>query len=210
MKTKDFIKMLQDADPSGEAHVRMEGGIPIYAELKAGYWDGPYSYIDEDGNYVYSSKDSKVDIWCQDIETFVDHHFDYHDPNNWEYIKSKFKFELTYSIPEHRKEREDGILKIAKENWDRQYEWAKKMYEEQKKISLERALSGWSWFQNKLVDDETLKPNLHHYYTWKIYNEGGKEEGSNVYNTEAVIYSGMFEKLDNNKMPGYYQWILKQ
>ena len=31
MKTKDFIKMLQDADPSGELHVRMQGGIPRFA-----------------------------------------------------------------------------------------------------------------------------------------------------------------------------------
>jgi hypothetical protein len=58
MTTKEFIKILQDADPSGEAHIRMEGGIPMYAELKAGYWDGPYAYI-EDGKYVYSAEGSK-------------------------------------------------------------------------------------------------------------------------------------------------------
>ena len=50
MKTSEFIKMLQEADPSGEAHVRMYGGVPKFAELKPGYWDGPYSYIDEEGN----------------------------------------------------------------------------------------------------------------------------------------------------------------
>lgn len=50
MTTSEFIKMLQDADPSGEAHIRMSGGVPKYAELKEGYWDGPYSYIDSDGN----------------------------------------------------------------------------------------------------------------------------------------------------------------
>ena len=30
MKTKDFIKMLQDEDPSGEAHIRMSGGVPTW------------------------------------------------------------------------------------------------------------------------------------------------------------------------------------
>ena len=48
MTTSQFIKMLQEADPSGEAHIRMDGGIPLFAELKPGYWDGPYEYIDEE------------------------------------------------------------------------------------------------------------------------------------------------------------------
>jgi len=59
MKTSEFIKMLQEADPSGEAHIRMEGGIPRFAELKEGYWDGPYSYLDEEGNWVYSTEGNK-------------------------------------------------------------------------------------------------------------------------------------------------------
>lgn len=38
MKTKDFIKMLQDADPEGEGYIRMEGGVPVYAEAKESYY----------------------------------------------------------------------------------------------------------------------------------------------------------------------------
>jgi len=34
MKTKELIKILQKADPSGEAHVRMDGGVPTYANTK--------------------------------------------------------------------------------------------------------------------------------------------------------------------------------
>jgi hypothetical protein len=210
MTTKDFIKMLQEADPSGEAHIRMEGGIPVYAELKAGYWDGPYSYIDDEGNYVYSSNGSKVDLYCRDIEGFVEHNFDFFDPDGWEKIKNKFKFDLTYSIESQRKEREDSILKTAKEAWDMHYEMEERFFEEEKKISLERAASGWTWFQNKLVDDSSIKLNMHHYYTWKVYNENGKEEGSSVYNTQGVYKSGLFDRLDNNKMPGYYEWVLKK
>ena len=70
MKTKDFIKMLQEADPSGEAYIRMQGGVPHCAELKEGYWDGPFQYIDDDGNFVTSIKEFKVDIHCIDILKF--------------------------------------------------------------------------------------------------------------------------------------------
>ncbi len=207
MTTKEFIELLQKEDPSGEAHIRMDGGIPLFAEIKAGYWDGPYSYIDKDGNYVYSTKGSKVDIHCCDIDGFVERNFDIHEPDNWEIIKKQFKFELTYSIPEQRKEREDKIIAQAKKAWDMEYEVHKKYFEEEKKMAIERSEKGWSWFQNKLVDTES---GLHHYYTWKIYNEHGKEEGSNVYNVEGVYKSGLFEKLDNNKKPGYYEWIIKK
>ena len=210
MKTKDFIKILQEADPSGESHIRMQGSIPMYAEYKPGYWDGPYAYIDDDGNYVYSTMGSKIDISCIDIEYFVEDNFDLFEQDNWEKIKSKFKFELTYSIPEQRKEREDRIISQAKEDYDIKYEMHNRFFEEHKKISIERANNGWTWFQNKLVDDESLMPNMNHYYTWKIYNENGNEEGSNVYNVQGVYKSDLFEKLDNNKKPGYYEWILKK
>jgi hypothetical protein len=209
MKTKDFIKMLQDADPSGEAYLRMEGGIPLFAEHKPGYWDGPYSYVDEDGNYVYSTKGSKVDIHCIDLDGFVERNFNIYEENNWEKIKSMFKFELTYSIPEQRKEREDSIINSAKKYWDEYFEWQTEWNEDKKKKAIENSENGWIWFQNKLVDDESLKPNMHHYYTWKVYDKDGKEQSSNPYNVEAVYKSGLFERLDNDVKPGYYQWVLK-
>lgn len=216
MTTAEFIKILQDADPSGTAHVRMSGGVPIHAEHKPGYWDGPYQYIDKEGNWVYSSRDSKVDISCTDIDDFVYDMFDTYKNPTWEEVKSKFKFELTYSIPEQRKEREDCILNQAKEAYDS----AMSMYNCNKDKGESRAISrsseGWAWFQNKLVDDETIKPNMHHYYTWKVYDKPTlfgliqKEQSSNPYNVEAVFKSGLFERLDNNKLPGYYEWVLKK
>ena len=209
MTTSEFIKMLQEADPNGTAHVRMHGGIPVYAELKPGYWDGPYSYIDEEGNYVYSTKGSKVDLHCRDIEGFVEDCFDLHDPNNWETIKGKFKFELTYSNPEQKKEREDSILNSAKEHWDIEYEMEKKFFDDNVKANIENASNGWSWFQNKEVDNKDLSTNMHLFYTWKIYNKKGIDQGSNVYHTEGVSKSGLWERLDNNVKPGYYQWIYK-
>lgn len=62
MTTGQLIKLLQEADPSGEAHMRMEGGIPWFVECKPGYYDGAYSYIDENKNFVYSTEGWKVDV----------------------------------------------------------------------------------------------------------------------------------------------------
>lgn len=134
MKTKEFIEMLQKADPSGEAHIRMEGGVPYAAELKEGYWDGPYYYIDEEGNYVYSSRGMKVDLCCYDIDGFVEKHFNYFDADNWEKIKAKFKFELTYSDATQKTQREENQLKYAKEAWDTCYNIEHKFFEEEKTV----------------------------------------------------------------------------
>ena len=73
---------------------------------------------------------------------------------------------------------------------------------------VENAKKGWTWFQNKKVDGDD-KPNWYIYYHWKVYNEKGKEEGSCVHNTESVLKSGDWEKVDNKKKKGYYQWIYK-
>lgn len=71
MKTKDFIKMLQDADPSGELHVRIrDGGSPEYAVVLPGFYDGPYEYL-QDGKLVISDKASKVDIYTISYEDWI-------------------------------------------------------------------------------------------------------------------------------------------
>jgi hypothetical protein len=210
MKTKDFIKMLQNADPSGEAHVRIDGGIPYYAELKPGYYDGAYSYIDEEGNYVYTTQGDKVDIYQKDIEDFVHDCFNLHDPkrNTWESIKDKFKFSLGYSIEAQRKERENVILNEAKEAYDSIKEIEQSSFDRSLEEMKNNAIKGWVWFQNKDVDKDE-KPNYHVYYTWKIYDENKKEQGSNVWMTQCVQKSGFWEKLDNNVKPGYYEWVCK-
>lgn len=208
MKTKDFVKLLQEEDPSGELHVRFRnGGFPFSIQCLDGYWDGPYEYIDENGDFVTSTEGSKIDIYSMEIDDFIERLFDFHDPDNWEKIKSKFKFNFGYTDAAYCKIREDKILNEAKLCWDDLYDFHKKSFEEQKVFALEMEAKGWTWFQNKLVDDASLKPNFHHYYTWKIFDENGKEQSSNVYNTEVVYKSGIFERLDNEKMPGYYQWV---
>jgi hypothetical protein len=119
MTTKEFIKMLQEADPTGEAHVRMSDGIPYLAEPKPGYWDGPYSYLDEDGNWVESSKGTKIDIWTMDIWDFVERQLDKNPDIEFESIKEKIKFDFIGGTTENnQKYKIDPLLKKAKEAFD--------------------------------------------------------------------------------------------
>lgn len=203
MTTSEFIEILKKADPSGEAHIRMEGGIPLFAELKPGYWDGPYSYIDKDDNYVYTSAGSKVDIYCVDIWDFVERNMNRN--TKWEEIEKKFKFELTYSIKEHRDERANSILKQAKEAYNDIMEIETSSYNRSLEEMIKNAEKGWKWFQNKDVDKNEV-PNMHKYYTWKIFDENGKEQGSNIHMTESTQDSGLWDRIESNEMPGYYEW----
>ncbi len=204
MTTKEFIKMLQEADPEGNGHIRMEGGVPIHAIVKEGYWDGPYSYINENGEYVYSTRGYKIDIYCEDVYDFASNQ--YSRDKKWEDVEKLFKFELTYANESQRKEREDTILKQAKEAFDSSKEIDDRLFEQSKQKMIENSNKGWTWFQNKMVDSER---GMHVYYTWEIFDENGKSQGSNLHMTESVQLSGLWEKLDNNVKPGFYQWILK-
>jgi len=212
MKTKELIKLLQEADPNGEYHVRISGnGIPSYCIAKEGYWDGPYDYFDENDNWVRTTEGNKVDVICTDIDIFVSDNIHVHSLGgltSWEDIKNKFKTNTTYCNKEHNDEVYNTLINEAKENYDIISVIVKKHYDEAL-VEMERnALKGWKWFQNKLVDaPEEVKPNFHVYYTWKIFDENNKSvNGSNIHMTESIQKSGMWEKLDNNEMPGYYEW----
>jgi hypothetical protein len=81
LKTKNFIKMLQEADPKGEGYIRLPGGgAPYFADAKEGYWDGPYQYLEidetkkhkyDDSVLVTSTKGYKVDIHTMDIDSII-------------------------------------------------------------------------------------------------------------------------------------------
>lgn len=76
MKVKDFIKMLQDADPSGESYINMSGGVPIFADNMPGYYDGHYSYIDSENNWIVTTENSKVTLYSRDKYDQVEYLFD--------------------------------------------------------------------------------------------------------------------------------------
>lgn len=101
MKTKEFIEMLQKVDPTGEGYVRLPcGGAPWSAELKEGYWDGPYEYLElgnekryypHDSILVTSTKGYKVDINTMDVD-----HIIWDEKGNLDRIKKRVRFDLTY------------------------------------------------------------------------------------------------------------------
>lgn len=206
MTTKQLIKLLKEADPSGESHIRMDGGIPLYVISKPGYWDGPYSYIDEFGNWVESKQGTKVDIYTLDIWDFVEGKLDDNPNITFEEIKQMIKFDMGNSKT-YKELRVDPLLDKAKAAYDEIKEIEDKIYQKSLEDMIENAKKGWTWFQDKRIDSDD--PSMHYYYTWKIYDENLEEQGSCVNNTQSIQKSGLWERLDNGVKSGYYQWIFK-
>ena len=205
MKTKDFIKMLQEEDPSGEGYLRIGDGNPItFMTQKEGYWDGPYSYIEqgEDGKpiWVQTTKGYKVDVYSMDLYDFAERF-----QGNWEEVKKHIRVEYTYL---DEGEREKSFYRLAEKECKEYKDMKDKFYKEGYEEMTANAKKGWTWFQNKKVDGKK-NPNWYIYYHWKVYNEKGKDEGSCIRNTESIQKSGDWERVDNKKKRGYYQWIYK-
>ncbi len=212
MTTKELIERLQKEDPEGTSHIRGFEGIIIGVEAKEGYWDGPYDYFD-DGDWVHSIRGTKVDIHsysaCEFVWDLVD--CKYRDEKDleeelWLKVKNRFRFELgDYSIESQAKERIDSFLTEVRGEFNYALQSIKNSSKKQLESSLEAAQSGWRWFQDKRVDED----KLYTHQRWKIYNKWGIREDSHIFSTNAVLYSGKWEKHDNKKKKGYYQWLLK-
>ena len=77
MKTSQLVKLLQEADPTGDLEVYGAGGAIYDVERLPGYYDGSYSYIEteQDGetlkNYVISKANQKVYIDSMSAETWL-------------------------------------------------------------------------------------------------------------------------------------------
>lgn len=204
MTTGELIKLLQEADPDGTAHVRMDGGIPWFVEHLPGYYDGSYSYIekDDDGNerYVITRTGSKVDIRSRDINQFIDDYIDIHDPNNLEYVLSKFKLD-----------KDERSLDYIKREYNDTWNIYNNMFQDNVKKGIQNAKKGWKWFQNMNVDKPRKKGemNMDYYYTWIILDEDGKDQGSCPANNEYVMKSGLWERTISKEKEGYYEWFYK-
>jgi len=237
MKTKEFIEILQKADPSGEAHIRMpDGGIPYYAELKPGYWDGPYSYLDENGKWIYTIEGNKVDVWQRDKYDFVWEIVEDTNPwiitkeEAWELVKSKFDVRMGgYAIESQRNDRVDGFFKGVKEPFEDAWEHHRPHWDVWLEKDIEKVKKGYRFFQR----EESLRIN-----EFIIMNDKGKFEVGTNYGTSRPIYdSGKFIRSDKpisgydllpspkkgflnrfTKKPykkevyeaNYYEWILKE
>jgi hypothetical protein len=117
MKTKDFIKMLQEVDPDGEGHVRLPYGYaPYMAEVKDGYWDGAYTYLEEidpdkpnyKKRFVTSTEGYKVEIYCKDRDDII-----WDEKGNMDKIRERFRVEYTYLDDYHEKKYWTSIEKEA-------------------------------------------------------------------------------------------------
>ena len=132
MKTKDFIKLLQQEDPSGEAYLRLEGGAVDHVICKPGYYDGPYTYLDGD-IMVTSTAGTKVDVYCQTWEDVV-----YNADGNMEQIRKNIRMEK--DDPEFWKRVETLSKEVRAE--------AKRCLEEYTCKIFQRLKDGWRIFQD--------------------------------------------------------------
>lgn len=205
MTTSEFIKMLQEADPEGTAHVRMEGGVPYYAEHKPGYYDGPYAYIDKDGNYVQTSQGSKVDLYCKSSTEYVwDNEMDWNsfqeDPEiAWERLKTKFKFDYgNYAVESQRNDRVESFFKNLRTEFDEYIAYSAKSNNKYLDEVIGNYNKGWRFFQKK---DHKMK-----FYDWKILTPSGKNDGANWATTGPILLSEKFKMIDHGD---YLEWVLK-
>ena len=217
--------MLQAADPEGTAHIRMEGGVPRYAEHKPGYYDGPYEYIDENDNYVITNQGSKVDISCKSPSDIIwdSHWTPWGDSPEiaWEKIKSRFIVDFgAYAVKEQREERADRFFKARKEEFDEMVASQKPSWENYLAEVINKYKNGWRFYQCK--DEKSLK-----YYDWKIISPLGiNEGGANLATSCPILESGLFCPVEIDKenpsllttiknilfgkdKKEYVEWILK-
>jgi hypothetical protein len=114
MKTKDFIKLLQEEDPTGECHIRINGEPIWFLESKPGYWDGPYNYLkrnDKEYFWVQSTESDKIDVRTMDMFSFCEWY-----KGDWEQVKKHIKVE--YSYLDKGKRKKDFIDKFKQKCWE--------------------------------------------------------------------------------------------
>lgn len=200
MTTAEFIKMLQEADPSGNAHIRMSGGVPYMAESKPGYYDGPYEYIDKDGRFVMTNVGEKVDIWCKEPTDIVwDSDWNAWSKvsieEEWENLKAKFVFDYSaYAVESQREERRQKFFDELRKTFD---QWVK--YEQESCVKyldevMEKYKKGWKFLQKKVG----MK-----FYDWKIVEPNGSSSGANWATSAPILLSGKFAATERGE---YIEW----
>lgn len=173
MKTKELIEILQKADPSGECHVRVAGGMPWFAERKEGYWDGMYTYIEGD-KLIYSTEGQKVDLHIMELEDWVERY-----RKNWE---DKIEFRLGYLDPSDKIE---AVKKDAREFAEYMNELEESMDERFLEEMKEKLQNGW-----KIVDyseDGKINPT-------KIFFEKGLKREQFIIGYIRLLSKGHFKK----------------
>jgi len=195
MKTKDFIKMLQKTDPSGEAYIRIGGAI-IGAELKPGYWDGPYEYMDENGIFVSSIKGQKVDIHTENMEDIV-----YELDGDMDKVKEKIRFEYDGYV-NNGKDRIENIWKNLEKVAENAREFHKKSLINFTKKIKERYKKGE--FIIEKINNEHPLHMTNFYWKNKLSKKGGICGGEH----DVIFKTDLFEKIKYEE--GYNKLIIKK
>lgn len=131
MTTGELIEALKTADPSGELHVRMAGGIPKYVYALHGYYDGHYTYLKDDKMH-YSTRGSKVDIMCWTEDEVIEDAFSDHDFSNktkeeaWQIILGYFNIEWNKDMNPENDWKSERILKRIKEWFEIEWSYVEK------------------------------------------------------------------------------------
>ncbi len=206
MKTKDFIRMLEKADPTGEGYIRLPGsGAPYFAEVKEGYWDGPYEYLQlgeekkyypHDSVLVTSTRGYKVDIHVLDTDSII-----WDEDGDIEKIKKRISFDYDgYG--------EDSKLEKTKKAWENIEKEAKTAREYHAKSLLEwtekvvtRYFSD-SWEVRQPLDKEIGWANCMTAHSTGFLGIK-KDEKLCQGECEAIIESGKFYPEKTSK---YYIW----
>jgi hypothetical protein len=210
MKTKDFIKMLQEADPSGESYVRLPyGGAVVSAEPKEGYWDGAYSYYDYETNKMHTTTlGSKVDI-------HVINYYDIIEQENGNFDKVKERIVLdhsNFSFKEQQDEKDNSIWNSIREDC----EFTKNIWSsiredcEFTKIYDDKFLEEWykkvldEYYDNDMEIRQPIETRIGAYNTMKAYSFDGTPIKLNQGECDIIIRSGKFYPIEKDT---YYLWL---
>lgn len=116
MTTSEFIKMLQEADPEGNAHVKTGFGVPVAAHVVPGYYDGSYLYFDGE-KLTGSIKNNKIVI-----ETLNPFDYTFHVLDTWPlnklYPSFEELFEQYFDVKQLHERDQERIRKESKQGYD--------------------------------------------------------------------------------------------
>jgi len=192
MKSKEFIKLLQEIDPTGEAHIRGFGGAIVSAYMNPGYYDGSYSYMDGDV-YVSTRKDSKIDVVVYDIDSIIER---YH--GDMDKIKEHVRF--------------DSYTDKCWENIEKQ---AREYRDLKQRFLNEATFEVLKKYQQGLQVAQSIKDKIGHYNVMWWHEDGstqinrmysiGNCNGLNQGQCGAIIKSGFFTPVQEGEI---YVWKL--
>ena len=193
MKTKDFIKMLQEEDPEGEGYIRFpEGGAPWFAERKPGYYDGSYQYILKESGHtkiVTTRQGYKIDLYVYRYDDLI-----------WEYDGNMEEIRKRIILDERNfysdKEKE-SFWKYIEEEAELAREHDKKFLESWYKQVVEK------FYDNGWEIRQPLDKPIGQYHCMKAHKWFHVPDQLNQGECEILVRSGKFYPEKKKK---YYVW----